>query len=338
MTDVSSAFEPSDLAEGNEALEQIERGGTAITPAFVEAFNKMSPEDRNIWVEDANRNILTREFGWATIFLNDPELGPLFRRAIGPPAWSPIKLGQEIRKTKWWISRDDNQRVWDQESQFDPATAKRKVDAQSIGVRNVAAQYGGKLSDEQVATLATESLRSGWTEDQIIQAIASEMVKSTEPTTDVRFGIVGQTVRQTARQFGVPLSQQAADEWSQKIATGQAFQEDFDNWTRMQAKSLYPSLSAEIDRGLNVETIIDPYIQVAQETLGVTGETINFADPKWNAALNFDDGKGRRMMTLFEWGEHLRKDERYGYDRTPGARDKAYRMVSDLGRMFGLSA
>jgi hypothetical protein len=338
MTDMAGVTQPSELARGNQGLEKIERAGTEITPAFVEAFNKMSPEERNIWVEDANRNILSNEFGWAVIFLDDPELGPLLRRAVGPPAWAPDKLAREVRKTNWWKSRTDAQRSWDQSSQFDPASAQRQVDAQSIGIRSVASQYGAMLSDEQVATLATESLRSGWTSEQIIQAVASEIVKGSDPTSNIRFGITGQSVRQVARQFGVPLSEQAADDWAQKIATGQAFQDDFNNWARMQARSLYPSLAADIDRGLNVETIVDPYIQVAVRTLGIAPTQVDFSDPRWNAALNFDEGKGRRMMTLYEWGRHLRQDASYGYDQTPEARDKAYRMATDLSRMFGLMA
>ena len=186
--------------------------------------------------------------------------------------------------------------------------------------------------------LATESLRSAWDNDQTINAIANEGVRGDAFGSDIRFGITGRGVRGLASQYAVPLSDQAADDWAQKLATGSITQTDYENYLRAQSKSLYPSLAADIDRGVNVSTIVDPYAQIAVSTLGVNPAEINFADPKRNAALNFDDGKGRRVMTLFEWGEHLRKDERYGYDQTPEATSKAYRMMSDLGRMFGLSA
>jgi hypothetical protein len=335
MTDI---FEPSDRARGDTGLEQIERSGVEITPEFVTAFNSMSDQERTIWVEDAGRNILANEFGWAAIFLNDSEIGPLLRKALGPPAWSPLKLKREIEKTNWWKNRTDSQRMWDQESQFDPTTANRKIEAQARGVRQVVAQFGGALTDEQVTQLASESLRSGWNNNEILSAVAAEMVKGLGFGSDIRFGIVGRNVRQTADRFGVPLSQSEADQWSTKIATGQYVQEDFENWVRSQAKGLYPSLAADIDRGMDVDTLSGPYRQVAMNTLGLSPDQINFADPKWNAALNFDDGKGRRMMTLFEWGEHLRRDEQYGYDRTPDARGKAYQMVDAVGRMFGLTA
>lgn len=335
MTDV---FEPSELAQGDRGLEQIERSGVEITPEFVSAFNAMSDEERTIWVEDAARNILANEFGWAAIFLGDSEVGPLLRKALGPPAWSPLKLKREIEKTNWWRNRTESQRMWDQESAFDETSANRKVDAQARGIRQVAAQFGGSLTDEQVTQLATESLRSGWNTTEVLSAVAAEMVKGLGFGGDVRFGIVGRNVRQTADRFGVPLSQTEADSWSEKIATGQYVQEDFENWVRMQSKGLYPSLAADIDRGMDVDTLSGPYRQMAVQTLGLSPDQVNFADPKWNAALNFDDGKGRRMMSLYEWAEHLRRDEQYGYEFTPSARNKAFEVTDRLGRMFGVTA
>lgn len=338
MTDVSDSFTPSELAAGDRGLELIEEAGTELTPEFVTAFNNMSDADRTIWVENARRNLLTSEFGWAATFLDDPELGPLLRRAVGPPRWSTDKLRREIEKTNWWKTRSDSQRAWDQQAAVKPGETTKRVEAQSIGIRQIVSQYGGTLSDEQVAELATRSLRDGWNTTQVLQAVAAELVKGTDASGGVRFGITGRSVRDTARRFGVPLSDMAADEWATKIATGQVFQDDFENWARTQAKGLYPSLSAEIDRGLDVATITDPYRQIVSSTLGISPETVNFADPKWNAALNFDDGKGRRMMTLYEWGRHLRTNEEYGYDRTPNAVNKAYQITDRLGKMFGVTA
>lgn len=334
MTDISNS-----AAAGDPGLEEIERAGTTVTPQFAEAFRNMSDADRTIWVEDARRNRLTAEFGWAASFLDDPEIGPILRLAVGPPSWAPAKLLRELEKTKWWQARSRAQRNWDQGIATDPGTYKKSVEDQRENIKSVVSQLNGFLTEEQVTELATESLRSEWTDRQTIAGVAGEMMKGSD-NGDVRFGITGRAVRQLSSQYAVPLSNQAADEWARKIATGEMLQTDYETFLRQQAKSLYPSLSADIDRGLTVSTIVDPYSQVAQSTLGVSSDQIDFANPRWNAALNFDDGKGsgRRMMTLFEWGEHLRKDERYGYDRTPNARTKAYSMVSDLGRMFGMTA
>lgn len=333
MTDVA----PEDLTGGDRNLEIIQESGVELTSGFVAAFRAMSPEQQNIWVEDARRNILATEFGWAASFIFDEEIGPILRQAVDE-GWTEQKLFTSLRNTNWFKSRTDKQRQWDQQIALDPKSKEDDIAQRSIDIQEVVAQYGETLAPEQVRELAIESLRSGWTEQQMFRGIASEAMKNPASGGGVRFGIVGRGIRELASKFAVPISEQTADEWASKVASGQVVQADYENWLRSQAKGLYPSLAAEIDRGLDVKTLTDPFAQVAQSTLGITAEQINFADPKWNAALNFDDGKGRRMMTLYEWGRHLRTEEQYGYDRTPEATNKAYEMVDRLGRMFGVTA
>lgn len=331
MSDMTGAEDS--LAAGNPDLELIERGGTTITAEFVEAFNNMSPEDRQIWIEDATRNVMVGEFGWAATFISHPELGPILRQATDQQ-WSPDRLRREIEQTDWYQSRTISQRQFDQQEQLDPATAQQQVDRSARGIREVVASYGGALTDEQVNELARESVRSGWNDQETLDAIAAEMLKGADDGT-LRFGITGRGVRQLASEFAVPLSEQAADEWSTKIATGQIVQGDYENWLRGQAKSLYPTLTADIDRGVSVKALTDPYRQVAARTLGIAPESVDFSSDRWNAALNFDDGKGRRMMTLTEWGDMLRTDSRYGYEFTEDAQNKAYTIVETIGQMFG---
>lgn len=335
MSDMTGATDS--LAAGNEDLERIESAGTELTSEFVTAFNNMSPEERNIWVEDARRKMMASEFGWAASFLDDAELGPILRQA-SQERWVPEKLLMRLRQTKWWKARDENQRAWDQGIALDPPTYNAQIDRRRREVKEVAAGMNLALSEDQLTTLSSESLRSGWDATQTINAIANEGLRGDSFGPDIRFGITGRTIRQLASEYAVPLSDSGADDWAKKLATGSISQTDFENWVRVQAKSLYPSLSNDIDRGVTVKSLVDPYRQVAASTLGIPSAEVDFADPRWNAALNFDDGKGRRMMTLFEWGRHLRSDEQYGYERTPDARDKAYKMVDRLGRMFGVTA
>lgn len=335
MSDMTGATD--NLAKGDPNLELIERGGTELTPQFVQAFRAMSPEQQNIWIEDARRNVLAAEYGWAASFLEDEELGPILRQAA-EQNWSDRRLENAIRGTKWYKSREPKERAWDQAIALDSKSKDKDIEQRSIGIQEILAQYGETLTPAQIRDLAIQSLRSDWSDQQLFRGIAAEAMKGSPQAGSVRFGVVGRSVRDLAGRYAVPLSEQAMDTYAEQIASGTIVQADFENILRNQAKGLYPSLSAEIDRGLDVATITDPYRQVAASTLGISGELVNFADPKWNAALNFDDGKGRRMMTLYEWGRHLRTEEQYGYDRTPDARNKAYEMVDRLGRAFGVTA
>jgi hypothetical protein len=322
------------LAAGNEDLELIERAGTAeVTESFVEAFNNMTPEERQIWIEDANRNILTGSYGWAASFINDPELGPLFRQAIDNQ-WEAPRLVRAIEQTNWWRSRTASQRQFDQQIESDPATINQQIDRKGRGIRQVVSEFGGFLSDEQVTTLATEAVRSGWDDTEMLNAVAAELQLGADGG-EVLFGVTGRGVRSLAADYAVPLSDAAADDWATKIANGSVFQADYENWLRGQSKSLYPTLSADIDRGVSVKTLTDPFRQVAARTLGIAPDSVDFSSDRWNAALNFDDGKGRRMMTLTEWGDHLRTNSQFGYEYTEEAQNKAYTIAEAMGQMFG---
>jgi len=322
------------LAAGDKVLERIEAAGTAeITPEFVEAFRAMTPEQQQIWFEDANRNILTGSYGWSASFITHPELGDIFRQALDNE-WEPDRLTRAIEQTQWYRSRTASQRRFDQDIELDPTELNRRIDRAARGVKEVVAQYGGFLTDEQVTELATESVRSEWDETEMLNAIAAELQLGSDGG-EVLFGVTGRGVRQLASEFAVPLSDPAADDWATRIANGSVTRTDYENWLRGQSKSLYPTLSADIDRGVSVKTLTDPFREVAARTLGIPAASVDFSSDRWNAALNFDDGKGRRMMTLTEWGDYLRTNSQFGYEYTQEAQNKAYTIVESIGQMFG---
>lgn len=280
--------------------------------------------------------VVAAEFGWAAAFLEDPELGPLLREAADPAKrWTREKLRTEIMKTQWWKDSDGAQRAWAAVVAQGDQEANRQINAKADEVREIAAQLGGMLTDEQLTEVASNVLRFGFTTQQTMRMVANELLRGSDPEQILRTGITGQSVRQIARQMGLPMSSEALDEWSRKIATGTALLTDFENYARRQARSLYPSLEAEIDRGLSVESVADPFRQYAANLLGIAPSSIDFTDPKWNVALNYGDEKGRRAMTLFEWGDMLRKDERYGWQYTDDAINRAYDVTSAIARAFG---
>jgi hypothetical protein len=293
-----------------------------------------SPEWKAIWAEWIQRQAATA-YGWASIFINHPEIGPLLIRAA-EENWSQQYLENEIRKTSWWQTTTASQRAWDQAAAADPASNAAAVEQAMDDARAVASLHGGILSDDVLRTIVTRSLRDGWDDQQLSVAIASELLRTPEGTAQIRAGVTGRTLSDMAYKMGVPISQATLDSWAAKIATGTITIYDFENWVRQQASGLYPSLADDIQRGLTVKDLTEPYAQVAARTLGLTAEQIDFTDPKWNIALNYtpDDGV-RRTMNLFEWADLLRRDPTYGYEYTPDALEKAYSIADIISRTFG---
>lgn len=278
--------------------------------------------------------VVAAEFGWAAAFLEDPELGPLLQKAA-KEGWTEAKLQTELMKTKWWKNSDNAQRAWAKLEAQGDGESNRQVNQKADEVREIAAQLGGMLTDSQLIDVSTAVLRFGFNAQQTMRMVANELLRGSDPASILRTGIVGQSVRQIARQMGLPMSNETLDEYSRKIATGTALLSDFENYARRQAKSLYPSLEADLDRGLSVDAIADPYRQYAANLLGISPTSIDFADPKWNIALNYADEKGRRAMTLQEWGDRLRRDESYGWQYTDQAINRAYDVTSMIARAFG---
>lgn len=280
--------------------------------------------------------VIAAEFGWAAAFLEDPEIGPLLRQAADPKnRWTAAKLETEVKKTNWWKSSDNAQRAWAKLVAQGDQEANKRVQDKSEEIREIATSFGGMLSDTQLTDVSTNALRYGLTGNQIVRMVANELLRGTDPSQILRTGITGQSVRQIARSMALPMSDTALDEWSRKIATGVSLIGDFENYAREQARGLYGSLAKDIDRGITVETLASPYREFASRLLGLAPESIDFADPKWNVALNHGDEQGRRAMTLREWGDTLRQDERYGYQFTDEAINKAYDITGLIGRAFG---
>jgi hypothetical protein len=316
-------------------------GTIDVTPEFVAEFAKMTPEQQKELMDVATRNQLAQYYGSFAVFFDVEEIGELLVRAA-QQGWDPRKLRAEIMRTEWWA---ETERAHNQYDAFvatnggqDSATVQRVISDKAVQIGDVSAQLGMRLSDEQTRKLARDALRNQYDQRTLQQAIAAEIRLSPNAVESLRVGATGRDVRELASDYAVPLSDSTMDKWMNDIMDGRITKDDFENYLRTQAIALYPTLANDISRGVTVRQYGETYRQVAAQTLGLSSEEIDLSDPKWNVALNFDDGKGRRAMNLFEWGEHLRKDERYGYEQTPGARDKAYQMVSDLGRMFGLSA
>lgn len=140
-----------------------------------------------------------------------------------------------------------------------------------------------------------------------------------------------------AAQYGVPLTEDGARSWAQKVVRGEVGPDDVQGFLRSQAKSLYPGLAKQFDDGYTLEQIGASYRSLAAQRLGIAESEVRFSDPKWNRALNAVDPKTgeRRALTLSEWETVLKTDDQYGYDNSREAITEAAQFADGLARMFG---
>jgi hypothetical protein len=274
--------------------------------------------------------------GYYAIVSSVPELRGLLERAY-KEKWSDSKFDYELRQTSWWKTNSGSAREWDLGSQVDPASAQQRIEQRVAELRNMAlSQFQVNISDVVLRKLATDSLRFGWSQQLVMNAIGIEAVRSPGGMGQLAQGFLGQGLKNTANEYGVTLSEPVLTKWLTEIATGQQTKETYQTYILETAKKLFPSISGQLDTGQTFQQIIDPYRNVASQILEINPETINFLDPKWTKAISLPEQNGQqRSMTFSEWGDYLRQERSFGYEYTSQAQQRAYAVANDLANLFG---
>lgn len=307
--------------------------GVVRTPEQQRFYDTLPSNLKAILDDQKQMQDLLDTFGQWTSFLYHEEIGKILLEATADK-FTPQKFMNKLEQTNWWRTTQRSIREFDIKEAQDPAELDREIAMQMEKVRGLVSGFGTQLPDVEIRELARNAIRLGYTDLDLMNATGAAVYK-VDGVTTLRTGMVGQQVREGARRFGVPLSDSAVDRFAKDIATGNQNFQDYENYLRRQAIGLFPSLQKEIERGMDVQTLADPYVQTAARVLGIAPETVDFADPKWNIALNFTDASGRRMMNLEEWTRHIRTNDDYGYQYTDDAHNKAYMATTAIARAFG---
>ena len=267
---------------------------------------------------------------------NDPQISDLLERAI-KNEYSDAQFQVELEKTKWWRETTANARQFEILEATDPATARAQLDNRIALVRETAQRLGVTLSTESLEGLARNAINLGFDMTaQIEDIVGSEAIRTAGGVSQLRYGYVGNSIRESARKYGVSLSDTTFNEWVNKIAVGSESQQTFESYAQQIARTLYPSLNNGFDRGLSFAEMTDPYAQVASRILEIPGAQVDFTNPKWAQAFTMKDDKGNPMQMSFgEWADYLRTDPSFGWEYTDDAKNRAYTVVNRLGELFG---
>lgn len=275
-------------------------------------------------------------YGWLASFLDHPEIGSILRSAADEE-WSAERLQAALYATNWWRTTQASQRQWLAREEVDEATTKAEVVGLVERLRTTLNELGVSIEESRLRDVARNSLMFGWNDDQIVDALYAESQRNPTVAGQIMRGSYAEQVRRSASDMGLPMSDQAVEQWATQLAFGQASGEQFAAWLSNAASGQYPHFADDIGRGFTVRQLADPYVQLAADTLQMDPDAIDFADPLWNAAINAVDPKTgqRRAMTHAEWGDFLRRDPRYGWDYTEEAVGRAYAAVATLKDRFG---
>lgn len=315
-------------AEGAAPSEGGIGAGVISDVADTEADSNI-PED---WRETA------REMypNYYAIVRNIPEIAALLERAVAQ-TYTPEQFQAQLEQTNWFLQTSGSAREWEINSNRDPASAQRLIDEKRVSIRDTAlATFGVRLSEERLTQLATDSLRFGWSDRFLQNAIGDVATTSTAGITQLREGYIGQQLRETANNYGIAVSDATFNQWVNKVAVGQESTASWEDYAKVQAKNLFPSIADRIDAGENFQQIVDPYRQSAAALLEIDGGDIDFTQPDWIKAITQMDDKGnQRQMSFTEWNDYVRQNRSFGYEYTEQAQRRAYQVANRLADLFG---
>jgi hypothetical protein len=256
--------------------------------------------------------------------------------------WTPAQLKDHVlnavQGSPDWQHNSQAQRKAAAQKRTDPASYKAGVLKSRRSIKAAARKLGVPLDMDQVKQIATDAYDNGWSDDQMQRAITHSFTYSQQANYHGEVGQAEQTYRDDAAKYLVPISDQTIGQWLYGTVTGSRDESSFLTYLKSQAKSLYPWMSDAIGEGITPTQYLDPYRQMAAQTLDVNPSAIDFMNPKWMRLVQkIDPSTGKRSeVGLGDAMNLVRTNPAYGYDHTSGARKQAAGLAESLAQEFGV--
>lgn len=257
-------------------------------------------------------------------------------------SYTPARLQAALQATEYYRTTNSADRAWDVFTTVDPQSAGQRLQQYQQKYTNLIGQTGiTGLTPAQTTEFIRQAAANQWSDNEF----QMRLVQGAGPQVPGQDGgLIAKNaadVMQTAQNYGVPISAQAALDYGQRMTAGAIDLNAVTGDMMKQAKSMYPNdpnLAAALDAGQTVAQYADPYKQIAVRELNMNPGDFNLSDPKWNSALSQVDPKtGVKVpQTLDQWQTSIRTDPKYGYDQTAGAQAQASQLVTQLGQKMGV--
>lgn len=296
-----------------------------------------SPGDQAVQnLTEAQIEEAAAQYGYAAVFLKDPEIGPILIKAA-KLGYTPARLENELMGTSWYRNYSAATRQWRMLAEKDPQTANAQLAQRQADISDQASKLGLQLDDQKLKTLAYQSLGFGWSPTQLTDALTSELKYSPEAATHGQIGTGTAAVKALAAKYYLTISDETAFNYAKQITGGQLDMGGVEATFRSQAKGKFPTIADQIEAGVTPEDYFDPYRQTIAKELDLPVSAVDLAnDPRYQPVLSMADGKTLRPMTISETTKWARNQPQW--DATKGGLDLASQFGEQLTKLFGATA
>lgn len=250
--------------------------------------------------------------------------------------WSDNQLRFAIESHKQYDERSDSEKQYFSERYYKHETWLDKLRESRRSVKDAAAAIGVELNQNELANLTHQLYRDGLTQEQLRAKLISRLNLGGKP--EGRAGEVGDAareVKQWAKAYHIPISDQALNVWTMRILRGDESVDSFKAHVTKLAKGQYNGLEDALDRGLTVDDFVDPYRQRLAQLYDMSPDEIDFDQARWRKVLTGGqdkDGKPR-VMTLAEAEEYGRSLNEWQH--TKAAHQEYADFGAELAKMWG---
>jgi hypothetical protein len=217
------------------------------------------------------------------------------------------------------------------------ATSKEVVDLTKIlndaerkNPRKYDSTTGKSVTGIDQVQFITDLIKTGKYADKTLGKLKSIGSLSTElanKKADTRT-INGQALMKTAKDNGIPLSQEQLDSYTNDIQNGKDIN-IIKNLIRTTAGQGMPEhVKKLLADGTDLSTVYAPYKNLMYQTLEITPDSINLNDPTLRMAIGPD-----KEMSIYDFQKALKKDNRWQY--TNNAKQEVSNSVQQVLKDFG---
>lgn len=277
-------------------------------------------------------------YGWIVdLYESVPGLKRVIDKAVAEK-WTPDRFVNAVKSTKWYKTKQQSELNYIELKNTQPAEFAAQVEDQSNKISTYAKSLGFTLSDKQLNRLANQALRFQWSDQELAKYVGTEIVR--KPKEEGQAKPLDQTqvavnVRTLAGRYGITLSEKDINTYASDVITGTMSDQQLADKFRNTAKALFPSLATQLDQGMTVADIAQPYQNVAAQILEIDPTTIDITKPKYGKLFDFapKEGAEPRMMSQTEWMKYIRSLPEW--KKTENYRQSYASMANNLARIFG---
>ncbi len=272
-----------------------------------------------------------------------PELKHLLDTAISTN--QPVNdFLNSVQNSQYYKTHAASVRSYVALSVSDPAELLAQRGQYGDQVKTQAAQLGVTLTHDQVGELATKAIMLGrqtdlpWMTQQIF---GMHSMQATADPSKLQGGMAAtaQQLQALAGQYGQDWGGAQYSYRAQQILEGRTTIDTYKQLLMNQAKSMYPGLTDQIDKGVTVADAASPYVQSMSGLLEMDPAKVDLNTPLIKKALQGTAGVGAAgasnptLTPLWQFEDQVRADPRWGF--TNNAHAAMASQTMQIGRNFG---